>query len=212
MEEKSMSQTNNQKDKEPAIEALTLIPLIGNIYSVRRVDEQWLPAEVLLTRINELKDKCTEYFVHFENSDKRLDEWVTLDRFDLSKGVLPKNSKSTTDETSDLGERKLTRNQKRKNELINNQPNLNDLDPNTAILEKEHEELTKVKYIDTIQFGNYEIDTWYFSPYPEEYGKQPKLFICEYCLKYMKLEKSYRYHLVSDIRRFQSIPFCLFSL
>ena len=46
------------------------------------------------------------------------------------------------------------------------------------------------------QIGRYEIDTWYFSPYPEEYMKQPKLYICEFCLKYMKLETSYRYHLV----------------
>lgn len=44
--------------------------------------------------------------------------------------------------------------------------------------------------------GRYEIDTWYFSPYPEEYGKQAKLWICEYCLKYMRLEKTYRYHMV----------------
>lgn len=70
------------------------------------------------------------------------------------------------------------------------------MDPTTAALEKEHEAITKVKYIDRIQIGRYEIDTWYFSPYPEEYGKQPKLWICEYCLKYMRLEKTYRYHMV----------------
>ncbi len=58
-------------------------------------------------------------------------------------------------------------------------------------------QITKVKYIDRIQIGKYEIDAWYFSPFPEEYGKQPKLWICEYCLKYMRLEKSYRYHMVS---------------
>lgn len=62
-------------------------------------------------------------------------------------------------------------------------------------VEKEHEEMTKHKYINTIHFGMYEIDTWYFSPYPEEYRFQEKLFICEYCLKYMRLEKTYRYHL-----------------
>ena len=68
---------------------------------------------------------------------------------------------------------------------------ITDMDPNTALLEKEHEEvrplkggrwlfgslsniskirvkLTKVKYINKVQFGNKEIDTWYFSPYPEE--------------------------------------------
>jgi hypothetical protein len=81
-----------------------------------------------------------------------------------------------------------------------------EMDPTTAALEKEHEAITKVKYIDRIQIGRYEIDTWYFSPYPEEYGKQSKLWICEYCLKYMRLEKTYRYHLVSKyIHRNQSL-------
>ena len=31
----------------------------------------------------------------------------------------------------------------------------------------------------------------------EEYGKCPKLWICEFCLKYMKLEKTYRFHQVA---------------
>lgn len=39
--------------------------------------------------------------------------------------------------------------------------------------------------IRTIHFGKYEIDTWYAAPYPEEF-MQPILFLCEYCLKYMK--------------------------
>ena len=68
------------------------------------------------------------------------------------------------------------------------------MDPTTAALEKEHEALTKVKYIDKIQIGKYEIDAWYFSPYPDEYGKQPKLWICEYCLKYMRFERTYVKH------------------
>merc|ERR1719361_2329004 len=37
-----------------------------------------------------------------------------------------------------------------------------------------------------IQFGKYHITTWYSSPYPQEYAKLPKLFLCEFCLKYMK--------------------------
>ena len=69
------------------------------------------------------------------------------------------------------------------------------MDPTTAALEKEHEALTKVKYIDKIQIGRYEIDAWYFSPYPDEYGKVSRLWICEYCLKYMKYEATFRRHL-----------------
>ena len=37
-----------------------------------------------------------------------------------------------------------------------------------------------------IQFAQYEIVTWYSSPYPAEYARLSKLFICEFCLKYMK--------------------------
>ena len=40
--------------------------------------------------------------------------------------------------------------------------------------------------IKTLFFGEYEIDTWYSAPFPEEYCEQPVLFICEFCLKYMK--------------------------
>jgi hypothetical protein len=42
--------------------------------------------------------------------------------------------------------------------------------------------------IRTIRFGEYDIQTWYDAPFPEEYANIPdgKLWICEFCLKYMK--------------------------
>ena len=96
---------------------------------------------------------------------------------------------------ADGTDRKITRNQKRRHDEINHvQKTYAEMDPTTAALEKEHEAITKVKYIDKIQIGKYEIDTWYFSPYPDEYGKQSKLWVCEFCLKYMKMERSFRYH------------------
>lgn len=42
--------------------------------------------------------------------------------------------------------------------------------------------------IECINFGGYEIDTWYAAPYPEEYSRNRVLFICEFCLKYMNSE------------------------
>jgi histone acetyltransferase MYST1 len=176
----------------------TIVIKIGHVYSVKRIDGEWYPAEVLETR--NVKPMQTEYFVHFENMDKRLDEWTDIERFDLTKGeLLTKHAKETlqlADTASDPNtERKLTRNaQKRKSSIASSSLISSDLDATMASLEKEHEQLTKVKYIDKIQFGKYEIDTWYYSPYPDDFGKQPKLYICEYCLKYMKLDKSYRYH------------------
>lgn len=51
-----------------------------------------------------------------------------------------------------------------------------------------------MKNIHCIELGKYEIDTWYFSPYPEEYCKGDKLYICEFCLKYMKKQKTLERH------------------
>lgn len=63
-------------------------------------------------------------------------------------------------------------------------------------LEKEHEEITKVKNVSVIELGRWEIDTWYFSPYPEEFAHCQKLYICEFCLKYMKKKKTLNRHKV----------------
>lgn len=54
--------------------------------------------------------------------------------------------------------------------------------------------MTKVKFINKIQLGRYEVDTWYFSPYPDEYGRANMLYICEYTLKYMRFKQTYSEH------------------
>lgn len=50
--------------------------------------------------------------------------------------------------------------------------------------------------IKTIAFGRYELDTWYHSPYPEEYARLGRLYMCEFCLKYMKSQTILRRHMV----------------
>lgn len=45
-----------------------------------------------------------------------------------------------------------------------------------------------------IRFGKYEIKTWYSSPYPQEYAMQPMLYLCEFCLKYMKSQSILKRH------------------
>lgn len=37
-----------------------------------------------------------------------------------------------------------------------------------------------------LEMGKYEMEVWYQSPYPEEYTQVPKLYLCEFCLHYMK--------------------------
>ena len=50
-----------------------------------------------------------------------------------------------------------------------------------------------------IEFGEFEIETWYSSPYPQEYARLQKLFICEFCLKYMKSKSVLERHSVNTI-------------
>jgi hypothetical protein len=52
------------------------------------------------------------------------------------------------------------------------------------LLEREREEITKVKNINNLVIGKYMIAPWYYSPYPEEYRHLEKMFICQFCLKY----------------------------
>ncbi|SAM07280.1 hypothetical protein [Absidia glauca] len=42
--------------------------------------------------------------------------------------------------------------------------------------------------INKIRFGDHLMDTWYVAPYPEEYSQYSTLYICEFCMKYMKTE------------------------
>mmetsp|Transcript_11092 Transcript_11092/g.14438 ORF Transcript_11092/g.14438 Transcript_11092/m.14438 type:complete len:382 (+) Transcript_11092:363-1508(+) len=58
-----------------------------------------------------------------------------------------------------------------------------------------HDEHTKVRNINKVQFGEFEIDCWYYSPYPGEYSSCNKLFVCEKTFKYMKNPATYKKHL-----------------
>ncbi|XP_013393244.1 histone acetyltransferase KAT7-like [Lingula anatina] len=55
--------------------------------------------------------------------------------------------------------------------------------------------------IKKIQMGKYELDTWYASPYPEEYARLPKIYLCEFCLKFMKTSTIFRRHMAKCVWR-----------
>lgn len=60
-----------------------------------------------------------------------------------------------------------------------------------------------------IEFGSFEIDTWYSSPYPEEFQRLHKIYICEFCLKYMKSQTVLRRHVVCISDRDKCVKFFL---
>lgn len=155
-EKRENTLTNGGKGSGDDADSLEELPLdIGEHYLVRRSDDSWHPAEIIQTRYNE-NESHYEYYVHYEGHNRRLDEWVPRDRimssrFDMNE--IERHDRNTgTDLLADSSDRKITRNQKRRHDEINHvQKTYAEMDPTTAALEKEHEAITKVKYIDRIQ-------------------------------------------------------------
>eukprot|EP00775_Hariotina_reticulata_P009724 gene9727-9883_t len=146
-------------------------------------DGQLHPAEVLEIKTDGAGRK--QYYVHFLDCDKRLDEWVTADKLMPANGQLNK-----LEELLPQGDgQKITRRLKRRLEDSHHVPAL-DGSKDHAGPEKEHAERTKV-----VEFGKYEMDTWYYSPYPEPYASCHKLYICEYSLKYFRKKATLLRHL-----------------
>ncbi|VDD85232.1 unnamed protein product, partial [Enterobius vermicularis] len=158
------------------------------------------------------------YYVHYDGMDRRLDEWVERERIieraklgAITPSILVDYFLMTDFFTvppalASALEGTLTRSQRRIHEEFNHvQKSYADMDATTAKLEKEHAEMTKVKNIEIIRYGNYEIEAWYVSPYPEKYSKLKKLWICEYCMAYMKDEREYLCHMGSFDTRYLNL-------
>jgi histone acetyltransferase MYST1 len=226
---------------------------------------------------------CMEYYVHYLNYDRRLDEWVTFDRFHLDT-FLPTddNSKNSathqdsyqhhpssapssfsinttaatpltsaaaittttttttttnnptattsahpqTSSVANKSKKRRTSQQLSVDETGNSNgtsitdtpadSNVSSVTAHTtthsssasaqipiiplvslADLEREHHEITKIKNIGSIVMGQYEVAAWYFSPFPKEYESCHRLYVCEFCLKYMKRISTYRNHCTS---------------
>lgn len=59
------------------------------------------------------------------------------------------------------------------------------------------EEVARVKNIDRIEMGRYSVQTWYFSPYPQELcgsSGDATIYLCEFCLHYFGRRADLRRH------------------
>jgi histone acetyltransferase HTATIP len=55
-------------------------------------------------------------------------------------------------------------------------------------------EVSRVRNLEKIQMGKHEIEPWYFSPYPIEFGDVDMVHICEFCLGYFGEVKQFERH------------------
>ncbi|MGH0172647.1 UNVERIFIED_CONTAM: hypothetical protein FKN15_063789 [Acipenser sinensis] len=63
----------------------------------------------------------------------------------------------------------------------------------SLVSDRSHDDIiTRMKNIDCIELGRHRLKPWYFSPYPQELTALPILYLCEFCLKYLKSLKAQR--------------------
>ncbi|KAF0551546.1 Histone acetyltransferase ESA1 [Gigaspora margarita] len=190
----SGSSTSTPTDNELQEHEIT----INNKYYVktkyhRKNESPMQIAEVLATRLN--KDGNLEYYVHFKDFNKRLDEWVLEDRIDTSKEVVEMKLSESSPCTTP---RDLT-------EFDNSFFSTSSLDESESLTQAECSSQSlgvlekkpiksRVKNLDAIWFGEHYLQTWYFSPYPQEYTEARVIYICEFCLNHFISEKQFERH------------------
>ncbi|PGH26852.1 histone acetyltransferase esa1 [Polytolypa hystricis UAMH7299] len=55
-------------------------------------------------------------------------------------------------------------------------------------------EIHRVRNLNRIQMGKFEIEPWYFSPYPASFSDADMVFIDEFCLSYFEDERAFERH------------------
>lgn len=150
--------------------------LIGCIVHVQREQEQ-LRAELLLERLRKGK---IEFYVHYEGFNKRLDEWVDESRLLLKRGIERKKPDGETDSVeksaaseSDSGAVVAFDSVKEAERLRG-----------SGSMTQNPQEVHRVRNLNKVIFGEYEIEPWYFSPYPVEFIEEDEIYICEFSLQY----------------------------
>ncbi|KAG0269859.1 K(lysine) acetyltransferase [Linnemannia exigua] len=194
---------------------------IGGFYTIIGKDLREYKVEVLGKRVSELE---TLVYIHYDGTDKRLDEWVDIARLtplkDQKKASTPitgggpetpgstdtaTSAISTATDASESGaggrpKRKAIKDE-RSGEVSQDGSVIKPISPHGHGHDHDEEDVPQVRNVEWILYGGYDIATWYYSPYPDEYQDCQRLFICEYCLKYIRTVESFITHTKNTCKR-----------
>ena len=182
---------------------------------VKKGEEERL-AEILSIKSRRQPPK---FYVHYVNYNKRLDEWVPPERINLDKDVLfavpkpveePKSKQKTkknvqadkplqstaastqenTPEVSDLMDLDNLNVQGIKNDDVSREDEIKKLRTSGSMTQNPHV-VSQVRNLNKIIMGKYEIEPWYFSPYPIELTDEDQIYIDDFTLQYFGSKKQY---------------------
>lgn len=137
-------------------------------------------------RSSTLESFKLEYYIHYKGTSRRLDEWKSINDFITTR----KRTRSYNF---------FNTHQKRINNfetlVDTNNSRTKDIDENQKKMTETFYKSGKVKNINIIELGEYQIETWYFSPFPQDFREYHKLYVCEFTFEYFKRRKQCLRHL-----------------
>jgi len=154
---------------------------VGSTVQCKWRDKEWHLAKVIDQRKLNTNSSNYQYYIHYNDFDSCFDQWVDLDQLDL--GYVELNLDERIE--NKVGRKKKSCNKTKVSHVE---------EKHDAYL-RTHEEQAKVKNISKIELGRFEITTWYFSPFPQQYSNCEKLFFCEFCLTFLQQEEQLARHL-----------------
>ncbi|KAF1751495.1 hypothetical protein GCK72_018049 [Caenorhabditis remanei] len=177
---------------------------------------EWRQAEII-SRCR-APNGSMKFYVHYVDCNRRLDEWVQADMLDVSTLRMPqkggKKGAHLKEENRDSSEAEAKRTgRKRKIPLVpmddikqepadQNQPipavtsgSTPSLRGSMSMVGHSEDAMTRIRNVECIELGRSRIQPWYFSPYPQQLTSLDCIFICEFCLKYLKSKTCLKRHM-----------------
>lgn len=118
-----------------------------------------------------------DYYLHFCSMDRRMDRWIPPERvFPTGDYIEPEDKKKKKDGHHDGDE----------------DDDHEGMDPHER---QAHEDATKIKTIHWIKFGKFMAETWYYSPYPDDFQDLECIYYCEFCLQFFASDPELKRHI-----------------
>lgn len=181
-------------------------PEVGCVWRVRRRTGDTLEAEVL-----EVDKQGPRFYVHYVSLDRRMDEWVSMEQLEEcsetwsgssgsspsggSSGWMPQKRRTSKRRAEQQGGRMVVCRGDASRVWSSETHPKEDVESGTLAerLESARERMTRVKNVPAIVFSGWEVQTWYWSPFPEAYHGS-KLYVCDFTLRYSKRKRDMLAH------------------
>lgn len=170
-----------------------------------------------------LKKGKKVFYVHYQDYNKRLDEWITPDRIDYTRRmimpeekkeekktvklkVLKTSTKNSAKATPQPESSKTPVNQdemdldnlnvqglQQPGEEVSREDEIKKLRTSGSMIQN-HLEVARVRNLSSIVLGEHIMEPWYFSPYPIELTEEDEIYVCDFTLSYFGLRKQFERH------------------